>query len=555
MIMQFLSDRPSEMQSCDHSLRDENRDESQFANPTHLAKHWRATAASAVAIAGTGILIGLPWLFQSCFLLGMIGYTCLIMRAAEQSPLRAASESFACGLIALAIAFHWASNSIFGTTHLSYTMSILVFIGLIVWEAIAFGLLGLASCMLRSKGPRWLWLLVPIWVTIETHWPRIFSWATAHAYLGFPPILQIAEIAGTAGVTAIALMGSVALARYWRFRSSAQAMGEAALAFTMILICCGWGVYAFASWQERIGAASTLRIAAIQVDPTYVESLGKMQQLSDHVSGAADLVLWPESTLGNYSVSLDHFGDEDFTVANSEMPNPALLPYPDLHCDLLAGGKTYEVGQRDQGVYKNTAFLIDRQQSIIGRYVKRSLMPIGEYVPGETWFPVLRDWAAVSDKIVCGTSNMPLELSHGQRVGMLVCYEDMVADNAASSVREGAEVLVALANGSAFKDPDTLRQHLKLAQLRSIENRRAMIRCAATGVTCLIQPDGTITDELPIGEDGVLCKSVPLFDDTTFYTRNGNWVAESATWITLALVPFLLFRGLAPPDSPWSVGH
>ena len=246
-----------------------------------------------------------------------------------------------------------------------------------------------------------------------------------------------------------------------------------------------------------------------------------MQELSDSVATQADLILWPESTLGSYHVALEHFRDPDHTIANSEMPNPAITPYPTIHCDLLAGGKTYE-GERDNGPYKNTAFLIDKRNQIVGRYVKRSLMPIGEYVPGEKWFPRLREWAALNTQLIRGGSDAPLMLSNGTSVGMLVCYEDMVAANASASVREGADCLVALANGSAFKDPDTLRQHLKLAQLRTIENRRALIRCAATGVTCLVQPNGMISESLPIGENGLLFTQVPLVQELTFYTRYGE---------------------------------
>jgi len=492
-------------------------------------------------VIGAGVLIGIPWLFTWCYAFGLIGYSALIVRAAVVRPRQAFLESFACGAIALGIAFHWAANSIFGTTNLSFTLSVFVFIGLILWEAIAFGMLGLAASFLASRGRAWLWLLVPIWVTIESHWPRIFSWATAHAYIGFPPVLQLAEFAGTAGVTACVVLASVALARIWLDRRNPRALIESTVTLLAIALVCGWGDYSYKHWGQRIAAADTIQVAAIQVDPTFVESLGQMQTLSDSVANQADLVLWPESTLGNYHISLDHFRDPEHTIAHSEMPNPAIAPYPTIYCDLLAGGKTYG-GERDLGPYKNTAFLVDKRSQIVGRYVKRSLMPIGEYVPGENWFPQLRDWAALNTELIRGVSDSPLRLSSGPKVGMLVCYEDMVAANASSSVREGAEFLVALANGSAFKDPDTLRQHLKLAQLRTIENRRALIRCAATGVTCLVQPDGTISESLPIGENGVLLASVPLIQEQTFYTRYGEWFSATATAITFVFLLTLARR-------------
>ncbi len=503
--------------------------------PITISLRVRSFLATLIGVLACGILIGLPWLFAWCYPLGLLGYTVLIVRAARHSKLRAGVESFVIGAIALALAFHWAANSIFNTTHLSYTLSFLVYIGLVLWEAIAFMLLGLAASYVYSRGPRWLWLVVPVWVAIQAHWPKIFNWATAHAYLGFPPILQLAEWAGTSGVTACAVLASVALARVWLSGfTDRSAVIESTIAVLAVIAASLWGLQSLAHWQQRSQNSTTIRVAAIQVDPTFVESLGKMQGLSDHIRDRVDLLLWPESTLGHYNVTMDHFGDRDYTLVNSELPCPAIDPYPSIYCDLLAGGKTYDEGGRGKGPYKNTAFLLNKSNYIIGRYVKRTLMPIGEYVPGEKWFPILRDWAAVSTELIRGTNDEPLTLSSGEKIGVLVCYEDMVADNASSSVREGAQCLVALVNGSAFKDEDTLLQHLQLAQLRTIENRRAMIRCAATGVTCLIGPDGEIQEQLPLGVESSLVVDVPLETEQTFYTRHGEWFSRICSICSVA---------------------
>jgi apolipoprotein N-acyltransferase len=225
------------------------------------------------------------------------------------------------------------------------------------------------------------------------------------------------------------------------------------------------------------------------------------------------------------------------------MPNPAVDPYPSIYCDLLAGGKTYDDGGHHRGPYKNTAFLMNRDYEIAGRYVKRSLMPIGEYMPYEEWFPSLRKWAALDKKIIRGTDNRPLTLSGGGKIGVLVCYEDMVADNARTSTTEGAQCLIALVNGSAFTDADTLRQHLQLAQLRSIENRRSLVRCAATGISCHVGPDGVIGHSLPIGVEGSMVVNVPLLTSVTFYTQHGPWFERLLSVIAIALLAVMVGIG------------
>jgi apolipoprotein N-acyltransferase len=474
-----------------------------------------------------GVLIGVPWIDASYCLLGVIGWSGLLVQATRFRPRIAGLTSFLIGCLALGIAFHWAPFSICDTTHLSQTISYLVFAGLVAWESLAFAAIGYAASRLHRVGASWIWAAVPVWVLIEFYHPQIFGWSLAHTFLHLPSVIQVAELTGAAGVSAIIMLASTAIARGllgW----DAHGRREIVVATIGLVAINIWGGWIADVWAKRLENASVLRVAAVQVDPTYTDSI-------DSVQPPVDLYVWPESTLGHYHISLRDFRDELNTVVNSEAPNPALDPYPNNRAQLLAGGKTYEDGGRDQGPYRNTAFLIDSSKSITGRYVKRTLMPIGEYVPGEEYLPILRDWAAVDTELVRGTSNAPIRLTGGEQVGVLVCYEDMEIENSRLTTKEGAQCFVSLINGSGFRDPDTLRQHLWLAQLRAVENRRAMIRCAATGVTCLIQPDGRITARLPIDQPNVLVANVPLENHLTVFTRFGNWFIHLAMCITIAI--------------------
>jgi len=98
----------------------------------------------------------------------------------------------------------------------------------------------------------------------------------------------------------------------------------------------------------------------------------------------------------------------------------------------------------------------------------------------------------------------------------------MIPEAARSLVAESATVLVSLINGAAFTEPLTLAQHRLLAQLRAVENRRAFVRCAATGETCVISPVGRIVARLPIHVQESLVASVPILESRTLYSRTGN---------------------------------
>jgi apolipoprotein N-acyltransferase len=61
-----------------------------------------------------------------------------------------------------------------------------------------------------------------------------------------------------------------------------------------------------------------------------------------------------------------------------------------------------------------------------------------------------------------------------------------------------------------------------LARLRAVETRRCLLRCAATGETCVISPVGTITASLPLHVRGALAARPPLLEGRTLASRLGR---------------------------------
>ena len=387
----------------------------------------------------------------------------------------------------------------------------------------------------------WILLAPAWWVAFEFHWPRVFTWAIAHTHTSVTPILQLAELGGTSIVSAVLILLATGIGVLLTRASHPSYIRVASISFAIVACVYGWGLIRIEQVERAIDRNATIHAGAIQVDPTFVDSVDRMRDLSRSIDSHIDLLLWPESSLGHYHYELTDFRDPIKVSEMSEAPNPAEDPVKGLSVPLLAGGKTYDEGGRDKGPYRNTAFLIDPDKSILGRYVKRTLIPFGEYVPGESLLPSLQYWAALNSSLICGTTDEPLVLRKGTRVGTLICYEDMICSNARRTVAAGAECLVVIINGSAFRDSDTLSQHLRLAQLRAVENRRAMLRCAATGITCKISPTGSVEESIPTGVDGTLVAELPLSRELTVYTQYGDWFAWLCTALT-ALTAFRLYR-------------
>lgn len=499
----------------------------------------------------TGLLISASWLASPLWWVTWLGLGLLFALAALYRGVRAFLAGWIVGCVALGIAFHWAPQSIEFTVDISAVASWCVFALMIAWEAIPFGLIALLTGeVVRFRASR-LWAVPVTWVALEHYWPKVFPWMFAHSQTEVIPLLQIAEVLGAGAISfcviAVAAIPAALLCFGRGDRTRRDSLSTAAYAGGSLAILIGvwtFGLWRSPYWEARQADLSQIRVAVVQVDPSYVESVEKMRDRTQSVRQSLDLACWPESTIGTYCLELTDFRDDDRTTDNAVMPCSDLHPSADLSCELLVGGKSFQPGRRDEGPYFQTAFLLQPDESISGRYLKRTLMPIGEYVPGQQFFPALMRMANLDESLIPGDSARPLVLANGARVGVLICYEDTVAANARQTVVQGAQVLFSLMNASAFANPLTLEQHMRLALLRSVENRRSFARCAATGVSCFITPTGRIVQRAEAGTEATLVADLPLIDELTIYTRFGFLFTPACLILSLLFVGRLVGQRL-----------
>ena len=88
------------------------------------------------------------------------------------------------------------------------------------------------------------------------------------------------------------------------------------------------------------------------------------------------------------------------------------------------------------------------------------------------------------------------------------------------------------------------RQHLSYASLRAIETRRAIARCANTGISAIISPSGEILQPTPWWEPAVIEGSIPLRDDITFFVAHGDITGRLCSFMFVLLGLALCVRFL-----------
>lgn len=189
----------------------------------------------------------------------------------------------------------------------------------------------------------------------------------------------------------------------------------------------------------------------------------------------------------------------------------------------------------------NTAYLYDKDK-IVNKYRKINLVPFTEEFPYPEKFPWLYDYVQSlgTSQMTRGEEQTLFDLKGNDtsvKATILICYEDAFPDLPRQGVKNGSDLLVNITNDAWTTYPATALQHLAAASLRTIENRRTLVRAGTTGFTGVIDPNGKIIASLPLFTKDELTYDVPIYNGhLTFYTKHGALIDKSPYLLLLITI-------------------
>ncbi len=358
-----------------------------------------------------------------------------------------------------------------------------------------------------------------LWTGIErTHGTFAFAWLDlGNAGIDMSLPLRLAPFVGVYGLSFVFAMTAAGLAcvilRYPRFRL----LPLAPLCLLSLLPVI----------PEGKPATQTVLVVQPDIDPagewTGILQERTQQQLSllSNVI-AAPLVIWPELPAPLY-----YYDDRAFHDAASAIAR--------RHGYFLFGTVAY-TGEHQP---LNTSLLLGPDGSEQGRYDKIDLVPFGEFVP--PLFSFVNRITRETGDFVPGHDIKVLPAG-GANLGVFICYESAFPDLVRQFAAQGANVLVNLSNDAYFGHSEAREQHLLIARMRAVENRRFLIRSTNDGITALIDPAGRIIRQLPKYQQLASLMRYGLVNETTFYTRHGDWFAWDCLGLSLPLALLNVFR-------------
>ena len=251
------------------------------------------------------------------------------------------------------------------------------------------------------------------------------------------------------------------------------------------------------------------------------DSLGYYKNLlKDYDLKSADFIVLPESSLKEFGEDVRGEGAWNVAETLSDMAEGATV---------IAGGESITPSPRGRYI-QTAAALYEFPRKDKGNdpavYIKRNLVPFGEYNPLAQWFPSLR---TASYYVETPGTKTGVFRSKGIKLAPLVCFDCSSSGYAREAAQMGVQIIVLISNNLWYTPSAEPMQHFWQAVARSVETGLPLVTAGNAGITGVVDLKGSfkiLNDEsgVPLqSASGVLVQNVevPKKYQETFYVRFG----------------------------------
>jgi apolipoprotein N-acyltransferase len=397
---------------------------------------------------------------------------------------------------------------------------------------------------------------------VQTHFLSGFPYLfLSHSQAEVTPLIQISEITGAWGVSAIIVLVNGVLYlvmeyvwHMWKedpsFQVSCSRMGWLGGGVALLLA----GSVAFGIWRlDTMEVTRGPQVGVLQGNipqtiknqsHTGQEIFDRYRRLARSVSDRAELIVWPETMFPYPVLKAGGRARVSDPAKLKQLMEATSVPH-------LIGVRTIERRGEQRSDY-NSAWLVNRDGDLEQFYAKYHLVPFGEYVPGQSLVPGLRNWMSsilpIPEAMWLDAGPPPsksrLVAWNGWELAPMICYEVVFPDEFRAQVNKGADVVVNMSNEAWYRNEAELDQMLSIVRFRSVEHRVTTVRATNTGISGFVFPDGRahlMRDEQ--GSDrgfrGAMVDRPNVWRGRTFFSTYGNWLI----WGGVILLLWLAVRG------------
>lgn len=454
------------------------------------------------------------------------------------------------GVVENAGGFHWIVQVLERFASLSPLASLAIFALFCAYQGLVLLAFTLGARLLRAQRPLPFALLAPPLIGVcEWLLPELFPYGRFITQAWHPMVIQVAEITGPYGVSALLLLVNGAF--YDLLRDGRAARVPVLAAALLLLAILGGSAWRMREMDRRIAHSPRLAVGIVQPnlalpargrlsEQQALDQLSALQAQTQRLQQAgAELVVWSE---GSYPFRLPRRFEDEAALA------PSRRIRRDFRVPTVIGAATAD---SMRGEAYNSALLIDAEGHAAGRYDKTRLVAFGEYLPDIGRFPWLRrQLPEGAGRFTPGTGPNLLggagPPSPGLRLAPVICYEDILPGYLRRTAALAPDLLVNLTSDAWFGAGTEPWQHLALSVFASVELRTALVRAVNSGVSAYIDPNGRLIDQTysvdpyrePHPADRKLFSVALLRGGGGIYARFGNLFVYACAALLVAIAVF-----------------
>ncbi len=512
------------------------------------SRHWAVRAALAIAAGVLTALAFQPYRWWPLLPVGVAGLSLAVLAARRLRG--AAGLGFGYGIGFLLLGVGWMR-----------VIFVQAMVGLVVAEALFYLVLAVVI-KLASRSRWWPLLAAASWTAVEFSFARFpfdgFGWMRLGYAMVDSPLAGALPLIGVTGVGLLAALAGQLLA--WVVVAPRRARwllsGGTVLAMLAISVLGAQVPAGAGSGEVSVGyvqgGAPGGGVYGLGPKRTITRNqVAETTRLAEKVSAGTvarpDFVVWPEN-----STDADPFTDAE----TGQLVRTALdrIQVPIFVGAILDGPGAEE---------RQTASLWwHPTQGEQARYIKRGIVPFGEWVPlRPLLLPLIPELSYVGKQSVAGTEPGAIDvaLDDGREftVGVMVCYDLAFDDIVYDTVRYGGEVMVVQSSNAMYQGTGQIDQQFAITRARAMELRREILVVTTSGVSGLIEPDGTVAFSVPDYTSASGVVDLPLRSGVTVATWLAPVLELSITLLALFGLGFVLWYGRMdkrlprPGDPAW----
>jgi apolipoprotein N-acyltransferase len=407
------------------------------------------------------------------------------------------------GTLANTAGFYWMDGLLERFGHMPRIEAAPIMLLLTAYQGLEFALLswGVYRLRARTEGKLSVALMAMlVMATIELTMPQVFPFYLAISQAWVPPVIQIADLTGPIGVTALMVAWSGGLVDAWHARRAGRRnLRPLGVATAFVGLALAYGAVRIHQADAARAAAPKVKTGLVQANVGILEKwdprefarlLDTHQRASAELARAgAELMVWPESS---YPYALARPFTHEFPEGD---PRRVRVGFD---TPILFGALTRTAGKpakpADRYPY-NTALMMDAAGNVTGAYDKVFLMMFGEYIPFYDSIPWFTELFPEASNFSRGSDPawFPLHVGGADyRLGPLICYEDILPSFTRRVAKLAPNALINITNDAWFGRTAEPYQHLALAVFRAVENRLELVRAVNTGVSAHVDAAGRV---------------------------------------------------------------